>query len=67
MSHIIDLCAVAHALGRQVARRETVLVRGRPLIFSYVGDDWRACRDHVRTKHGLRAWVISSENERSRP
>jgi hypothetical protein len=37
------------------------------LIFSHVGDDWRTCRDHVRMKHGLGAWVTSSENERSQP
>jgi putative DNA primase/helicase len=87
MSHIFDLRAVAHALGGQVAGRDTVLapgpghsVRDRSLavrldptapdgflVHSHAGDDWRACRDHVRSKLGLPSWEPGDGQQRTIP
>jgi putative DNA primase/helicase len=87
MSHIFDLRAVAHALGGQVAGRDTVLAPGPGhsardrslavrldsdapdgfLIFSHAGDNWRACRDHVRMKLGLPSWQPGDGQQRIIP
>jgi putative DNA primase/helicase len=37
------------------------------LIFSHCGDDWRACRDHVRSRLALPAWQPGDEQRRSIP
>jgi hypothetical protein len=37
------------------------------LTFSHAGDDWRACRDHVRYKLGLPAWEPGDDRQRSIP
>jgi putative DNA primase/helicase len=52
------------------ARDRSLAVRLAPtapdgfLTFSHAVADWRACCDYVRMKLGLRAWVISSQNDR---
>jgi len=37
------------------------------LTFSHAGDDWRACRDHVRARLGLPAWEPGDEQRRAIP
>lgn len=37
------------------------------LIYSHAGDDWRACRDHVRSRLGLPAWQPGDEQRRAIP
>jgi putative DNA primase/helicase len=37
------------------------------LVHSYAGDDWRACRDHVRQRLGLPAWKPGDEQCRIIP
>jgi putative DNA primase/helicase len=37
------------------------------ICFSHCGDDWRACRDHVRERLGLPAWQPGDEWRRSVP
>jgi putative DNA primase/helicase len=36
-------------------------------IFSFCGDDWRVCRDHVRAALGLSAWQPDDERRRVIP
>jgi putative DNA primase/helicase len=36
------------------------------LIHSHAGDDWRECRDYVRSRLGLPAWQPGDGNERQR-
>lgn len=74
--NMMDIRAVARALGGDVINRNAVLVPGpghsredRSLavkldpsapegfvVHSHCGDDWRECRDHVRSRLGLPAW-----------
>jgi putative DNA primase/helicase len=37
------------------------------LVYSHAGDDWRACRDHVRERLGLPAWEPGDEQRRAIP
>jgi putative DNA primase/helicase len=37
------------------------------LIYSHAGDDWKACRDHVRERLGLPRWEPGDEQYRSVP
>jgi putative DNA primase/helicase len=37
------------------------------LVCSHAGDDWRACRDHVRQRLGLRQWEPGDEQQRTVP
>jgi putative DNA primase/helicase len=37
------------------------------LIYSHAGDDWRECRDHVRSRLGLPAWQPGDEQHRTIP
>jgi putative DNA primase/helicase len=37
------------------------------LIFSHAGDDWRACRDHVRARLGLPSWQPGDGQRREIP
>jgi hypothetical protein len=37
------------------------------LIYSHAEDDWRACRDHVRSRLGLPAWEPGDEQRRIIP
>ena len=66
---MLDPRQVAHALGGEVAGRDTILAPGPGhsprdrslavkidpsaphgfLVHSFAGDDWRECRDHVRS------------------
>jgi hypothetical protein len=36
------------------------------VLYSHSGDDWRACRDYVRTKLGLPAWQPGDNREHQR-
>jgi putative DNA primase/helicase len=36
------------------------------VVYSHAGDDWRACRDYVRTKLGLPAWQPGDNREQQR-
>jgi putative DNA primase/helicase len=82
---MLDPRTIAHALGGQMAGRDTVLAPGPGhsardrslavrldpaapdgfLIFSHSGDDWRACRDHVRARLGLPSWEPGDEQRRT--
>jgi putative DNA primase/helicase len=35
------------------------------LVHSHAGDDWRACREHVRSRLGLPAWEPGDEQQRT--
>jgi putative DNA primase/helicase len=37
------------------------------LVHSHAGDDWRTCRDHVRTLLGLPTWQPGDEQNRNVP
>jgi putative DNA primase/helicase len=37
------------------------------LTFSFAGDDWKICRDHVRTRLGLPDWQPGDEQRRTIP
>jgi putative DNA primase/helicase len=37
------------------------------LIYSHAGDDWKACREHVRTRLGLPPWEPGDEQNRTIP
>jgi Toprim domain-containing protein len=37
------------------------------LLFSHAGDDWRECRDHVRSRLGLPSWQPGDEQRRTIP
>jgi len=85
--HMLDPRQVAHALGGEVAGRDTVLAPGpghRPrdrslavkidpsapqgfLVHSFAGNDWRECRDHVRSRLGLPAWQPGDGQRRGIP
>jgi putative DNA primase/helicase len=82
---MIDVRALARALGGEVVGRDTVLcpgprhgprdrsltVRLSPhapdgfIVFSFAGDDWRACRDFVRARLGLPQWRPGDGRDRS--
>ncbi len=35
------------------------------VVYSHVGDDWRACRDYVKQKLGIPAWQPGDEQQRT--
>jgi hypothetical protein len=37
------------------------------VVHSHSGDDWRKCRDHVRSRLGLPAWELGDEQHRTIP
>jgi hypothetical protein len=37
------------------------------VVYSHVGDDWRACRDYVKQKLGIPAWQPGDEQQRTIP
>jgi hypothetical protein len=37
------------------------------MCFSHAGDDWKACRDYVRSRLGLPAWQPGDHRQRSIP
>jgi len=37
------------------------------LVYSHAGDDWKACRDHVRSRVGLPRWQSGDEQNRRIP
>jgi putative DNA primase/helicase len=55
------------------ARDRSLAVRLDPdapdgfMICSHAGDDWRVCRDHVRSRLGLPPWEPGDEHRRSIP
>ena len=84
---MIDVRAIAHALGGEVLGRDTVMAPGPGhsrkdrslaikleatapdgfLTYSHAGDDWKTCRDYVRSRLGLPAWEPGDEQRRTIP